>query len=306
MSTDTHPSTGVEIRFRSGEDECVGTFHPPAGDPAGEVPCVVLAHGLGGTADSGLAPFAEAFAEAGLAALVFDYRGFGRSGGRRRQEVDPAAQQTDYRAALAAAAARPEVDARRLVPWGCSLSGGHVFEVARGRDDVAAVISLVPLVDGLSAALVAAREHRPLDLARSSGLATAARVASVLGRPEPRVPLVGAPGSGALLALDGYAEAYTSVAGPTWVNEVGAGIGAALGGFRPGRHAAELADVPVLVQICDLDRSAPPDAAAKAAFAARAEVHHYPGDHFDLFPGRPCHERALRHELAFLRRHLAR
>ena len=40
-----------------------------------------MAHGFGGTQDSGLAPFATALAAGGLDVLTFDYRGFGASGG---------------------------------------------------------------------------------------------------------------------------------------------------------------------------------------------------------------------------------
>jgi hypothetical protein len=61
--------------------------------------------------------------------------------------------------------------------------------------------------------------------------------------------------------------------------------------------------VPTLVQIADLDESAPPHASAKAAFKARAEVRHYPCDHFDVFTG-PWHEAAVRHQISFLTRHL--
>ena len=315
----------VDISFRSGSGAdaalCRGWFLPARGadvaagraggntrgdddEPTGQRPCVVLAHGLGGTADSGLMPFAEAFAEAGYAALVFDYRGFGRSEGGPRQVVSPARQQDDYRAAIAAAAQQPGVDPGRIVLWGCSLSGGHVLQVARGRADIAAVISMIPLVDGPAAAVAAARKHRPSSMLRATGTALAATVRSRLGGDEPLTPLVGPPGSTALLSLDGYEEAYTSVAGPTWRNEVGASIGTELGSFRPGRHADDLVVVPLLVQIADFDRSAPPHAAAKVAFAARAEVRHYPGDHFDLFQGRPCHERAVAHAVHFLRRHV--
>ena len=311
----TSPS---DVTFRSGTGpdaaECRGWFLPAhgggdraggAGDRAGAgAPCVVLAHGLGGTADSGLMPFAEAFAAAGYAAFAFDYRGFGRSGGGPRQVVSPARQQDDYRAAIAAAAAQPGVDPGRIVLWGCSLAGGHVLEVARGRRDIAAVISMIPLVDGRAAAVAAARQHRPASLLRATGTAMAAKALAAVGGSEPMIPLTGPPGSTALLSLDGYEEAYTSVAGPTWRNEVGAGIGTELGAFRPGRNAEDLADVPLLVQIADLDRSAPPHAAATAAFAGRAEVRHYPGDHFDLFAGRPCHDRAVDHAVHFLRRHV--
>jgi alpha-beta hydrolase superfamily lysophospholipase len=300
----------VDVTFRSGTGreaaDCRGWFLPAEGTESGSEPrpCVVLAHGLGGTADSGLMPFAEAFAAAGYNALAFDYRGFGRSDGGPRQVVSPARQQDDYRAAIAAAAAQPGVDPERIVLWGCSLAGGHVLEVARGRSEIAAVISMIPLVDGRAAAVAAAKLHRPSALLRSTGTALAAKALTAAGRREPLVPLVGPPGSTALLSLDGYEEAYTSVAGPTWRNEVGASIGAELGAFRPARNADDLVVVPLLVQIADLDRSAPPHAAAAAAFAARAEVRHYPGDHFDLFAGRPCHDRAVTHAVHFLRRHV--
>ena len=62
---------------------------------------------------------------------------------------------------------------------------------------------------------------------------------------------------------------------------------------------------PVLVQIADLDRSAPPQSAAKAAFAARAEVRHYPCDHFDVWPGKDWHQPAVAHAVYFLQRKLA-
>ena len=39
-----------------------------------------------------------------------------------------------------------------------------------------------------------------------------------------------------------------------------------------------------------------PVASATAAVAARAEVRHYPGDHFDLVAGRPCHAGAVEHD----------
>ncbi|WP_010539759.1 alpha/beta hydrolase [Dietzia alimentaria] len=308
-------SSPVDVTFRSGSGadaaDCRGWFLPAAGsgstqsDSAPEPrPCVVLAHGLGGTADSGLMPFARSFADAGYAALVFDYRGFGRSNGQPRQVVSPARQQEDYRAAILAAASQPGVDPTRIVLWGCSLAGGHVLEVARGRQDVAAVISMIPLVDGRAAAVAAAKLHKPTALLRATGTAIAAKAVAATGRTEPMLALAGPPGSTALMSLDGYEEAYTSVAGPTWRNEVGASIGTELGSFRPARHAEDLVVVPVLVQIADLDRSAPPHAAATAAFAARAEVRHYPGDHFDLFPGRPCHDRAVAHAVHFLRRHV--
>ena len=62
-----------------------------------------------------------------------------------------AGQLEDYRAAMSAAARLPGVDPQRIVLWGVSLAGGHVISAAAGRADVAAVVALTPLVDGLAA-----------------------------------------------------------------------------------------------------------------------------------------------------------
>ena len=52
--------------------------------------------------------------------------------------------------------------------WGVSLAGGHVLAAAAGRDDVAAVVSLTPLVDGLAAARLAMKHHAPSAMLRSA------------------------------------------------------------------------------------------------------------------------------------------
>ena len=131
-----------EVVFESGGDDVHGWHFAGAGDTldaGGGRPVVVMAHGLGGTKDSGLEPFADGLAKAGLDVLAFDYRGFGASKGEPRQRVDLDAQVEDYRAAMAAAASLPGVDRRRIVLWGVSLAGGHVLAAGAHRDDVAAV-----------------------------------------------------------------------------------------------------------------------------------------------------------------------
>jgi pimeloyl-ACP methyl ester carboxylesterase len=298
------PSTTT---FSSGGTTCEAWHLPAAHDDlatsAGR-PVVVMAHGLGGTKDSGLLPFAEGFAQAGLDAFLFDYRGFGGSAGTPRQVVSLADQVDDYRAAMTAAAALPGVDPRRIVLWGISLAGGHVFSAAAGRDDVAAVVAAVPLVDGMAAARHALGSHTGRELLRSSVLGVRSRLARRSGREPRMMPVVARPGELGALTLPGAYEDYLSIAGPTWRNEIAADVSLELGTRDPIKRAADLR-CPVLVQIADFDRSAPPHAAAKAAFRARAEVRHYPCDHFDLFPGKPWHEAAVTHAGRFLTRHLA-
>lgn len=292
--------TYESVSFTSGGVRCDAWHFAGTDELASEAgrPVVVMAHGLGGTKDSGLEPFAVGLAEDGLDVLAFDYRGFGSSEGSPRQVVSMAGQLEDYRAAMAAAARLPGVDAARLVLWGVSLAGGHVLAAGAHRDDVAAVISLTPLVDGLAAGRHALAHHRPSAMLRS----TVAGVRSRVGSPV-LMPVVAGPGELGALTLPGAREDYLALAGPTWRNEIDASVGLELGGHRPGREAKHLR-CPLLVQIADFDRSAPPYAAAKAAVRGRAEVRHYPCDHFDVWPGKDWFEPALAHQVAFLRRHL--
>lgn len=303
-------SVRTTVRFDSQGTAC-DAWHFPAqaggpGDafasPAGR-PLVVMAHGLAGTKDSGLEPFARRLAEAGLDVLAFDYRGFGASEGSPRQRVSMEGQLADYRAAMTAAAGLPGVDASRLVLWGVSLAGGHVIAAGAGRDDVAAVVSLTPLVDGVAAGRHALRSHTPSALLRSTAAGLRSKVASGRGRAPVTMPVVGRPGEVAALTLDGLYEDYLSIAGPTWVNEVDAAVGLELGGHRPGKLAAQVT-CPMLVQVADFDRSAPPHAAMKAAFKGRAEVRHYPCDHFDVWPGKEWFDAVVEHQVRFLQRHL--
>lgn len=294
------------ITFTSGDTPC-DAWHFRRTDEslttAAGRPVVVMAHGLGGTKDSGLESFADGLATAGVDVFAFDYRGFGASGGSPRQVVSLAGQLEDYRAAMSAAAALPGVDPQRLVLWGVSLSGGTVLAAAAGRSDVAAVIALTPLVDGLAAAKHAMASHKPASMARAGARGVAGRVAAARGKTPVMMPLVGQPGTVAALSLDGLYERYTGLAGPTWRNEIGATITLELGSHRPARFAKQLT-CPLLVQIADFDRSAPPNAAARCAFKGRAEVHHYPCDHFDVHAGGEWHAAAIKHQVAFLRRKL--
>ena len=107
-----------------------GWLYTPDG-AGGPAPTVVMAHGFSAVKEMYLDRFAEAFASAGLAALVFDNRNFGASDGEPRQEIDPWAQVRDYRHAITYAETRDEVDAGRIGIWGSSYSGGHVLVWAR-------------------------------------------------------------------------------------------------------------------------------------------------------------------------------
>jgi uncharacterized protein len=275
-----------------------------AGDD-GSRPCVVLAHGFAGTVDSGLMPYAEGFAAAGLDALAFDYRHFGESDGEPRQLLSVRRQLADYAAAIAYARAREGVDPDRIVLWGSSYSGGHVVAVAAADGRVAAVISQVPAMDGVAALLALVRSAGVRQLVRLTALGLRDVLSSLRGGPPVMVPVVGAPGSVGVMTTPDSEPGYRAIAGPTWHNEVAARIALHAGLHRPGRQAERL-PCPILVQIADRDALAPPKAAQDAAWRAtgRAEVRTYPIGHFDIYRG-DAFEQALGDELSFLRRHLA-
>jgi len=134
-----------DLTFASGQDSCAAWFYPAAADE-GARPVIVMAHGLTGTRRDGLGPFADRFAAAGIAALVFDYRGFGDSTGEP-DLFEPSRQLEDWRAAIAFARSLPDIDAGRLATFGSSLGGGNALAAAAEDPKVAAVISQVPFLD---------------------------------------------------------------------------------------------------------------------------------------------------------------
>jgi pimeloyl-ACP methyl ester carboxylesterase len=92
--------------------------------------------------------YAEAFAAAGIAALVFDYRNLGASDGEPRQHLDPWAQVRDYRNALSFLERHEDVDAGRLGVWGISYSGGHALILGATDPRVTCLVSQIPVIDG--------------------------------------------------------------------------------------------------------------------------------------------------------------
>ena len=142
------PAGRTDSPFRSDGLECAAWLYTPEGE--GPHPCVVMAHGFSAVREQRLDAYAERFAAAGMAVLVFDYRHFGASQGEPRQLLSIARQLADWRAAVAHARNLPDVDARRVAVWGSSFSGGHVVAVAAGDPAIAAVVSQAPFTDGPS------------------------------------------------------------------------------------------------------------------------------------------------------------
>ena len=99
MTSDTltFVSDGVDLRGLALRRASTTRWHTEPGRPV-----VVMAHGLAGTMDSGLAPFAEALAAAGLDVLAVRLPRLRRQRrARRARRSSLAGQVDDYRAAMA-------------------------------------------------------------------------------------------------------------------------------------------------------------------------------------------------------------
>lgn len=267
-----------------------------------------MAHGFGCTRDSGLLPFAQRFAGAGLDVLTFDYRGFGTSAGSPRQAVSHRRQRADYHAAIAYARGLPGVDPARVAVWGTSYSGGHVIAVAARDRRVAAVVSQGAAVDGL-AILRKPEKADPSALRFKGPRMIAAALTDVgramTGRPPRTLPAVGAPGDFAMLTdASSYAE-YLAMMGPTWRNEVCARSLLTVPVNRPVTKARSVR-CPTLLIIAERDTIAPASAVREVArrIGSRAEVLAFDCPHFDIYRG-DVFERSVLAQLEFLTRVLA-
>lgn len=262
-----------------------------------------MAHGIGGTRDSGLEPFADSFAEAGLDVLLFDYRNFGASTGEPRQLSCPARHRDDYRAAVAFARGLDDVDPERIALWGTSWSGGHVVYVAAEDPRIAAVIAQVPDLDGLRTLREIARYADWGQLFRVN-LEALKDVMRLVRREKPNlIPLVARPGHVAAMLSDDAEAGYRAIAGPSWRNEIIARGVLAEWSNRPTAKMGGLR-CPILVQIADRDQVASPEGARAAAWRAKGqvEVREYPCAHFEIYAG--WRDRSIADQLHFLGRHL--
>ena len=137
-----------DISFKTEDGVTLKGWHYLPDGRSGKVPTIVMAHGFSAVKEMYLDRFAEAFAAAGLAAIVFDNRNFGASDGEPRQEIDPWRQVRDYRDVITYAQGLPDTDPDRIGIWGSSYSGGHVIVVGAIDRRVKCVVSQVPLASG--------------------------------------------------------------------------------------------------------------------------------------------------------------
>ena len=126
------PAGALQVWLGPNRDWEAWLLQPSAGTRA--APLIIYTHGNGELIDHWLAPFA-AMTDAGVAVLLVEYPGYGRSGGRPTHASITSA----IIAAYDFARGRPEIDVQRIVAYGRSLGGAAACALAAERP-VAALI----------------------------------------------------------------------------------------------------------------------------------------------------------------------
>jgi len=286
-----------EVEFLS-ENTCLrGRLYLP--EREGPVPAVVMAPGFGGLIQHSAMHFAQAFAGAGLAALVYDNPCFGRSDGEPRQEVDPVRQRRAYRDAISYVQRRREVNADRIGVWGSSYSGGHVLEIAAYDRRIKCVVAQVPTISGSAQSIRRFSGQTRADMQKRFH---ADRDARQRGLEPERMPLVSNNPSQPAYFNSRVAYDYYMIDG--FVNEITLRSVELNWENEPAVHISRISPTPLLMIVADNDEATPTELALTAYEQALQpkELVLLPGGHFS--PYQEHFERTRELAAAFFRKHL--
>jgi uncharacterized protein len=275
-----------DMEFKAEDGTVLRGWHYLPDGGSAKHPTIVTAHGFSAVKEMYLDRFAEAFAHAGLASVVFDNRNFGASDGEPRQEIDPWAQIRDYRYAITHAAGLPNTDADRIGIWGSSYSGAHVLVVGAIDRRVKCVVSQVPLISGHANAR---RLIRADFIAPTRQAFLADRLARYRGEAPAMIPVVAqdplAPA--ALPTPDSWAW-FTETGrtrAPSWRNEVTLRSVEMFTEYEPGAYIAHISPTPLRLVVALQDHLTVADEALAAYERALhpKQLVTLRGGHFDAY-----------------------
>ncbi|MGX9117910.1 alpha/beta hydrolase [Mesorhizobium sp. BHbsci] len=133
------------VTFTSHGEQIVGDLYLPEDlDPARPRPALVVTGAWMTVKEQMPARYAREMADRGFAALTFDFRGWGESGGARRQHEDPGAKIADIEAAVAYLATRPEIGKDRIGGLGICASSGYMVTAAAEDAAIKSIALVAP------------------------------------------------------------------------------------------------------------------------------------------------------------------
>lgn len=240
----------TDVEFRADDGVMLRGWHYRPANGGGPWPTIVMAHGYSAVKEMYLDRFAEVFAAAGLAALVFDNRNFGASDGEPRQEIDPWQQIADYRDAISFAQTLPETDPDRIGVWGSSYSGAHVLVLGAIDCRIKCVTSQVPLISGRRNGR---RLIRADMMASVEALCADDRLARYRGEAPGTIPVVSEdPAGPAVLPTPDswqWFEETRQARAPAWKNEVTLRSVELFLAYEPGAYIDYVSPTPLLMVV---------------------------------------------------------
>lgn len=267
------------------------------------VPCVIMSNGFGGTKGMILEQYALRFVKAGIAVLGYDYRYFGESEGEPRQLFTIANQIEDLKAAIKYVRNRKEINPDKIGLWGTSASGGYGLIIAAQDPNITCTVGQCPALDSHEDSKLMVQREGILFILKLFVHAQRDKGRSRFGLSPHRVPIVGRPGTLAIITAPGAFDGYSKLVSPNFVNLVCARAILSTSGYKPVDYAQDV-HCPVLLQICEKDNLISEASYKKTAaiLDEYVEVIKYPIGHFDIYTGENF-EKAVNDQITFFKRH---
>ncbi|MBX7482158.1 alpha/beta hydrolase [Qipengyuania qiaonensis] len=138
-------ATKIPVTFESDGETIVGDLYLPDDYEEGDRLSAVVVTGAWMTVRQQMAGrYAAELADRGYAALAFDFRNWGESGGTRRQFEDPQSKIADIEAAAKFLASRPETDEERIGGLGICASAGYMVTASLTSSVIRSVSLVAP------------------------------------------------------------------------------------------------------------------------------------------------------------------
>ncbi|MFW1733112.1 alpha/beta hydrolase [Acinetobacter baumannii] len=262
---------------------------------------IIMAHGFAGLRQFKLIQYAQRFAQAGYAVILFDYRYWGGSTGKPREMISINSQLEDWKTMIQYASTCKFIDNRRIVLWGTSLSGGYALSLASELKNIQAIMVQIPYVDGAETAKLYPLQRYPQALKLSSQ----DYMGSKMGLNPKRLPVVDQYKLCFMPTADSY-YGYLSIVNPDyyWSGEVPARVFFNLMRYRPVQLVRQI-NIPVLFIAAQHDSLIPIESSREAAtnIAPFVSYHEWDMKHFDIYHG-SWFEKAVTTQLEFLHQHI--
>ncbi|HRF60677.1 MAG TPA: alpha/beta hydrolase [Fimbriimonadaceae bacterium] len=209
------------VEFKSHGDRIVGTLYIPAKGQTPR-PAIIVTGAWMTVKEQMPARYARELADRGFVTLVFDFRGWGQSGGSRRQFESPNLKIEDLLAATTFLKGRPEVQKGAIGGLALCASAGYLVSAATKSSDLKSLAVVAPWMQDptIVEAVYGGKDgvRALIDVGRKANEAYAKS-----GRPEMRVAASTTDKSALMFGVPYYTETKRGQI-PEWRNEVDLGF----------------------------------------------------------------------------------